>query len=286
MSDTKGAGPLERRPTYDDNLVTRVDRWATPRATDGEKGGPNQTFTDGGGMPLMAQIARWPMPRTVFGDYTRDNGRKGKERLTLEGKAKWSTPSVADVTGGRANRSGARKNERLLNGQAPDLCSHLDPTTSTPGHGSRVSHLNAYLRCRATTDLELRSEMRSLLRMAIRRRDRVAIGAARSVATTSSKPARRKVAIETIRKARRQALAEARRFRRGWTKTAPTAFVRPSFRRSLNPRFVADLMGWPPGLTSFACSETAWSNWRERMRSELLGMTLHVAPPAQLALFG
>ncbi|OHV81639.1 hypothetical protein LCM4573_21390 [Rhizobium sp. LCM 4573] len=45
----------------------------------------------------------------------------------------WSTPSVADVQGGRKSRSGDRDNELLMNGQADQLCSHLDLTTSTVG---------------------------------------------------------------------------------------------------------------------------------------------------------
>lgn len=241
------------------NLQTAALMWATPRATpratDGEKGGPNQSFTDGGGMPLMAQVAKWSTPRVSTGTYTRDRGKRGAERLTLEGEAKWSTPSVADVTGGRASRSGARKSERLLNGQAPDLCSRLVQETGTHGSGSPETRLNAFRRYRATIDSALRSERRALLLMAIRRRDQAKPG-------------------------------EVRRLQRGWTRTGLTAFVRPSFRRSLNPRFVGDLMGWPPGLTSFACSETAWSNWRARMRSELSRMSLHRAPPEQLTLFG
>jgi hypothetical protein len=68
-------------------------------------------------------------------------------------------------------------------------------------------------------------------------------------------------------------------------------------RRTLNPLFVEWLMGWPPGWTSLAltppassvcaCSETALSAWKARMRSALSQLALPAeAPPAQLALFG
>ena len=63
-------------------------------------------------------------------------------------------------------------------------------------------------------------------------------------------------------------------------------------RRSLNPLFVEWLMGWPPGWTllvwtDFACSATALSRYRRRMRSALSQLALPAeAPPAQLALFG
>lgn len=59
--------------------------WSTPRASDGEKGGPNQSF-GGGGVPLPAQAV-----------------------------GMWGTPSVAD---GRTSRSGDRKDELLLNSLA------------------------------------------------------------------------------------------------------------------------------------------------------------------------
>ncbi len=63
-------------------------------------------------------------------------------------------------------------------------------------------------------------------------------------------------------------------------------------RRILNPHFVEWLMGWPPGWTliassASACSGTALSHWKQRMRSALLRLGLpQEAPPAQLALFG
>jgi hypothetical protein len=61
--------------------------WSTPRASDAEKGGPNQSF-GAGGVPLPAQAMQW------------------------------ATPSVADTTGGRLSRSKERSNELLLKGQA------------------------------------------------------------------------------------------------------------------------------------------------------------------------
>jgi hypothetical protein len=45
----------------------------------------------------------------------------------------WSTPAVADVTGGRKARSGDRSAELLLNGQAEFLSGPLDLETQTDG---------------------------------------------------------------------------------------------------------------------------------------------------------
>lgn len=63
-------------------------------------------------------------------------------------------------------------------------------------------------------------------------------------------------------------------------------------RRSLNPLFVEWLMGWPPGWTllawtDFACSATALSAWKARMRFALLQLGLPAeAAPVQHSLFG
>jgi hypothetical protein len=260
-SDCKGPDPLNRRSPTDDDLPTRVERWPTPTARDYRSIHAGAETHDRNSRPLSEVVGAWPTPQARDGD---GRGADAK-RLTQPGRhggynlddwaAKWATPSVADVMGGHLTRSGARKSEPLLNGQAKAHSSHLDPTTSPPGRSSPNAHLSAFLRYRATTCSASRSERRALLLMAIRRRDRAKPG-------------------------------EIRRLQRGWTRKAPTAFVRPSFRRSLNPRFVGDLMGWPPGLTSFACSETASSTWRARMRSALSQLTSHAAPPAQLSLFG
>lgn len=85
------------------SLPGKAKGWATPRATDGEKGGPNQSFTDGGGIPLSAQVANW------------------------------DTPTVACAMGGQVNRGGSRQEELLIGGQAQAVSSLLALETSTPG---------------------------------------------------------------------------------------------------------------------------------------------------------
>jgi hypothetical protein len=66
------------------NFVAHL--WSTPRASDGEKGGPNMSF-GAGGAPLPAMAASWMTPRVATGKYTRDTGQKGKERPTIDGQA-------------------------------------------------------------------------------------------------------------------------------------------------------------------------------------------------------
>lgn len=56
MEQAKYAGNSKRRPKYQEaNAVAAL--WSTPRASDGEKGGPNQKY-GGGGQPLPAQAAQ------------------------------------------------------------------------------------------------------------------------------------------------------------------------------------------------------------------------------------
>lgn len=259
------------------NIEDQVQRWSTPRASDGEKGGPNQSF-GAGGVPLVAQATNW------------------------------STPSVADTTGGRKARSGDRAGEMLNNSLAPYVTNNVFPTPTavnrprtdetigksaayrkakagqntvplyleevvqrcdllgqeTPllGASSPPTARTFYQRYRATTDSALRCEMRALRRMA---RDRRPISIIKKDKAGGG---------EAVRPA-------------GWTPGPASLWIRPAFRRQLNPRFVEWLMSWPPGLTSFDCSETALRMHKEAWRSELASMTsLPAAPPAQLSLFG
>jgi len=71
---------------------------------------------------------------------------------------------------------------------------------------------------------------------------------------------------------------------KGWTRRNAAPFVRPSFRKRLNPLFVEWLMGWPIGWTGSAPVETASSHWWQAMRGELSRLVSR--KPAQADLFG
>lgn len=287
-NDFKGSGPtLMRRDgkMRGDRLDYAAEQfWSTPRASDGEKGGPNQSF-GAGGVPLPAMASRWPTIRAAeAGQYQYSRGDKTRPVPTLTGAAStwptpgasqanndaglmksgdgrekpnklgwaagaWSTPSVADVTGGRMSRSGARSGEALMKRQALTLADGLcSPPRRATAYGtpSRQSILSAFRRYRATTSSPMRAELRALIRMAIR--------------------------------------AERAGQRRG--------FTRPSFRKSLNPRFVGWLMGWPDHWTRIAstpsaCSATALLHWQARMRCALSALPLPGdMTPIQPDLFG
>lgn len=83
-------------------------QWSTPRASDGEKGAPRQMFS-GGGMPLPAQMYSYN-----------------------------PTPTVADVTGGRKHRSGARNQEPLLNGLLSSYPMATWPTVTSEVSGDTI----------------------------------------------------------------------------------------------------------------------------------------------------
>lgn len=91
--------------SHQNSLIKAAANWTTPSATDGQRGG---TITEAMSGTSLAQQVR----------------------------SLWSTPSVADVQGGRKSRSGERNQELLMNGQAEQLCSRLDQTTLADGETS------------------------------------------------------------------------------------------------------------------------------------------------------
>ena len=83
--------------------------WSTPRASDGEKGGPNQAF-GAGGQPLPAQAfhtAMWPSPTLPSGGQTwpegttlegkRPDGKKSQVTLNNVVTGLWPTPLVGST---------------------------------------------------------------------------------------------------------------------------------------------------------------------------------------------
>lgn len=109
--------------------------WATPISSDGEKGGPNQRF-GAGSQPLTGQATQWPTPTSLSfaGSHQPGNSQSMNETLRLA-EALWQTPAPADVMGGRTSRSGDRKDEVFLNGQASE-CSRQAREISTDGEMS------------------------------------------------------------------------------------------------------------------------------------------------------
>lgn len=87
--DWKDTGTMENVP--ENALLGRVAlNWTTPRASNGEKGSPNQSF-GAGGIPLAAQASQWMTPRvSETGQYQYNKGNKDAPVLTLQGQAQAS----------------------------------------------------------------------------------------------------------------------------------------------------------------------------------------------------
>lgn len=97
-------GPSGDRPPSEDSSASR---WATPRAGDGQKGGPNQR--DGSGsLHLTSQASRWPPPAARDGKGENSSEHLSKERghhdqLPNFVKMHWPTPVASDaMSAGRA----------------------------------------------------------------------------------------------------------------------------------------------------------------------------------------
>lgn len=229
-----------------------ASQWATPRAS--EAGADFAKLTRSStGIALPAQAVLWKTPRVAEGDYTRDRGKPGAERLTLEGEAKqWPTPTAMSY--GESHQPG---NSRSMN-LTMQLAEGIGPSSSPPFAGDSGLHGR-------TMPTDGPGSAGPLLSAYRRYRD-----------TTCSQ----------LRWERRALLLMAiRRQGRGWTRRRASVPARPAFRRQLNPRFVEILMGWPRGWTNCDCSEMGLFHWRRLMRSELLRLDYHDAPPAQPDLF-
>lgn len=81
----RGSGQKPSAKAGNACLATDAMQWGTPRASDAEKGGPNQSF-GAGGIPLPAQAAQWPTPaaRDHKGENSPDHLANGTGRLHMD----------------------------------------------------------------------------------------------------------------------------------------------------------------------------------------------------------
>lgn len=90
--------------------------WGTPRASDGEKGGPNQSF-GAGGMPLPAQAAQWTTPQahdvTARGSGQQPSSKAGNRCLARDSKGENGADHLQNGTG------------RLHMDQLPNAVAHV-----------------------------------------------------------------------------------------------------------------------------------------------------------------
>ena len=181
-------------------------------------------------------------PRTVAGEYTRDGGKKGAERLTLEGQGQnWQTP-VADDAPDREKGKINSRGEPKLSAQAlqwPTPAARDHKGENSPDHlanGTGRLHLDqlpnavAFLFSRPAPAIETHGPTLSQLRP-IWHPLRASVTASHGRATW-------------------------RRLTKGR-------------KRRLNPGFVEWLMGWPAGHALCDCSGMEFARWQRRMRFAL-----------------
>ena len=242
--------------------------WPSPRVTDEKGSGPADRADRRTRADRLDHAAEqiWKTPRVAVGAYTRDRGQPGSERPTLEGQAaQWSTPRASDAEKGGPNQSfgagGTPLPSQAAHWPTPNARDHFPPHSperiaamKALGHG--MSDLpDAAAMWRTPTDDSRRGGAQS--------------GAKRLAGGHTMNLQDQVMDFPSAR-------PDPETSRDGEPSSPP--------RRSLNPLFVEWLMGWPPGWTSFACSEMAFTRWQQRMRCELSRLELKPAAPVQQSL--
>jgi hypothetical protein len=114
--------------------------WGTPRASDAEKGGPNQAFSGAGGIPLPAQAAQWPTPRVQMANGPGGGQQGGPDIQTMA--ETWPTPAAQNAKGsseGSITRADGKSRMDILHYRAEQGFSH--PAHLPPAPGPTLSQL-------------------------------------------------------------------------------------------------------------------------------------------------
>lgn len=239
------------------------EQWPTPAVMDATRSGDHlrQMTLDAGargfrkGISLSHEASNWPTPTSLSFATSHQPGNSHSYNATMDlarsleaTMARWVTPSVAVSDGGQTSRSGDRKDELLLTGQAQELASFLLDR----------GIFQAGLQLSQSDPTWPPSS------------DETGMWPTPAASVVDIDTMERNTSAGYVRQAQKEA---------GSPYLARVSGV-------LNPAFVEWLMGWPTGWTAFACSETELSRFKLRMRFALSQLTSHAAPPAQLSLFG
>jgi hypothetical protein len=118
-------------------LALGIANWSTPKATDGTKGGPGQSYGSGEWPPLPAQAAQWQTP--VADDQTdrlcgKINNR-GEPKLSAQA-IQWPTPAAQNWKGGSpasVTRADGKSRMDILHYRAEQGFTHPDPENTPRG---------------------------------------------------------------------------------------------------------------------------------------------------------
>jgi hypothetical protein len=87
-------------------MALGITNWSTPKATDGAKGGPGQTYGSGGMPPLPTQAAQWPTPAaqnwkgSSEASITRADGKSRMDILHYRAEQGFTRPAPAIMPNG------------------------------------------------------------------------------------------------------------------------------------------------------------------------------------------
>ena len=96
-----------------------ITNWSTPKATDGAKGGPGQSYGSGGMPPLPAQAAQWPTPAaqnwkgSSEASVTRADGKSRLDILHYRAEQGFTRPDPAITMHGARSSPHAPISRRL-----------------------------------------------------------------------------------------------------------------------------------------------------------------------------
>ena len=135
-------------------LALGITKWSTPKATDGAKGGPGQSYGSGGMPPLPAQAAQWQTP-VADDQVDRLRGKinsRGEPKLSAQA-IQWPTPAAQNWKGSSpasVTRADGKSRMDILHYRAEQGFTHPDlaitPLGLRPSHHAPISRpLWAYL---------------------------------------------------------------------------------------------------------------------------------------------
>jgi len=140
-----GRSPSDPQVGLPDQVMATAAYWSTPRASDGEKGGPNQAF-GAGGQPLPAQAfhtAMWPRPTLPSGGQTwpegttlegmRPDGKKSQVTLNNVVTGLWPTPLVGSTNPAAHNQISGQWRAAMEKAMPGPAQSGLSATTGKRG---------------------------------------------------------------------------------------------------------------------------------------------------------
>jgi hypothetical protein len=118
-------------------LALGITNWSTPKATDGAKGGPGQSYGSGGMPPLPAQAAQWQTP-VADDQMDRRRGKinsRGEPKLSAQA-IQWPTPAAQNWKGSSpasVTRADGKSRMDILHYRAEQGFTRPDPAIMQDG---------------------------------------------------------------------------------------------------------------------------------------------------------